>query len=268
MKNIYRKLYIFSFSGGCVLAVLSVVYYFIWHDQFGVNGALLVELGIAAIAAIGSGFYFRHAFHKLKTADETSTDVFHFEEVTELTLKRVPALIPKIVHVDSSGQPQFMIVPNRNWARPFMVFKLFEKGLIFPVTYTICDMNGSPIATFRIKNTVKQVTLSLWSSEGLLIGTYIQQLAKSVLVNRGMLYGSNGSIWRQLEAKNMTGDIDVTDEQGRMTATYRYGRFPYATHPAFVSTAHHDYVRFGSHISTDEKLAYTMIFFFWLGLEN
>lgn len=268
MKDYYKKISIFSFIGGGVLTLACILFYFIWYDRFRVNGDVLVELGIAALALFGSGFYFRHAFHKLKTDDETSKDGLHFDEVTELTLKRVPALFPKIVHVDSSGQSQFLIVPNRDWARPFTLFKLFEKGLIFPVSYLICDMDGTPIATFQIKNTVKQVTLSLWSVDGMLIGTYIQQLAKSALVNRGILYHSDGSIWRQLEAKNMAGDIDVIDNQERMTATYRYGRFPYATHPAFVSTAHHDYVRFGSHISSEEKLAYTMIFFFWLGLEN
>ena len=49
-----------------------------------------------------------------------------------------------------------------------------------------------------------------------------------------------------------------------MTVSYRFGIFPYAMNPAFVSTAHHEHVRFGAHISSDEKLAYTMIFFLWL----
>ena len=93
---------------------------------------------------------------------------------------------------------------------------------------------------------------------------YIQQLSKSAMKNRGTLYHADGTVWRQLEAKNMTGDIDVQDEEGVRTASYRFGRFPYATYPAFQSTALHEYVGFGTHISSEEKLAYIMIFFFWL----
>ncbi len=187
------------------------------------------------------------------------------ENIGELNLKRVPSLLPKFVHVDHNGQPLFQIQPTKGqFRRNLLFFQLFEKGMMFPVDYDVSTMDGNVLATFRIKNNVKEYALTLKKPDGTVIGRYIQQLSKSAVKNRGTLYHSDDSVWRQLEAKNMAGDIDVTDEEGNRTASYRYGLFPYATLPAFQSTAHHEHIRFGAQISTEEKLAYVMIFFFWL----
>ena len=98
-------------------------------------------------------------------------------------------------------------------------FELFQKGFFIPVHYDISDMDGQQIATFTIRNNLKRDELTLRKPDGTVICTYVQQLSKSALKNRGVLYHADGSVWRELEAKSIAGDIDVKDEEGRMTAS-------------------------------------------------
>lgn len=266
MREIYRKTSIFGFVGGTGLILFCILYYFIWYKGFSVNGDVLFELGLWGVFAIGAGFYFNQAYEKMADQKVIESE-WDMESVGELILKRVPSLLPKFYHVDQNGQPLFQIQPtNGRFGSRLLFISSFEKGPVFPVSYDISSMDGHPIATFHIKNNVKQFTLTLKKPDGTHVARYIQQLSKSAMKNRGTLYHTDGTVWRQLEAKNMAGDIDVTDEEGRRTASYRYGLFPYAAYPAFQRTAHHEYVGFGEHVSVEEKLAYLMIFFFWLDL--
>ncbi|MFJ7935101.1 hypothetical protein [Sporosarcina sp. NPDC096371] len=264
MKEIYRKTTIVSFISGIGATIFWVIFYFYGYEGFTVNGDTLVEIGLFALITIGTGFYFKSAYEKLN--DETISDsVLNLEDLRELNFQRVPSLLPKMYNVDSNGNPIFTIEPAKGrLARWLTVFTLFEKGFIIPVNYDILDRSGQRIASFTIRDNIKRYELSLRKLDGTLMNTYIQHLSKSALKNRGVLYHADGSTWREIEAKSMAGDIDVKDEGGRMTASYRFGIFPYAMNPAFVSTAHHEHVRFGAQISMDEKLAYTMIFFLWL----
>ncbi|WP_339253245.1 hypothetical protein NSQ43_04090 [Sporosarcina sp. FSL W8-0480] len=264
MKEIYRKTSIVSFIGGTGLTLYCILYYFIWYEGFTVNGDVLVELGIIGVFSLGAGVYFKKAYEKMIDQPIVNSEL-NMENVEELILKRVPSLLPKLYNVDHNGQPLFQIKPTKGQFRNgLLLFQSFEKGMFFPVNYDIAALDGSIMATFQLKNNVKQFTLTLKKTDGTVIGRYIQQLSKSAMKNRGTLYHADGSVWRQLEAKNMAGDIDVIDEEGSRAASYRFGLFPYATLPAFQSTAHHEHVRFGTQISNVEKLAYTMIFFFWL----
>jgi hypothetical protein len=264
MKEIYRKTSIAGFIGGIGLILFFILYYFIWYKGFSVNGDVLFEIGIGGLAALCAGFYFKNVYEKMVVPDVVERK-WEMESVGELILKRVPSLLPKVYNVDHNGQPLFQIQPTKGRLRNgLLFFSMFEKGMVFPVEYEISSMDGFPIATFHIKNNVKQFTLTVKKPDGTVIGYYKQKLSKSVVKNCGTLYHADGSEWRQLEAKNMSGDIDVTDEEGRRTASYRYGLFPYAAYPAFQSTAHHEHVSFGEHISLEEKLSYVMIFFFWL----
>lgn len=266
MKEIYRKTSISSFIIGSILLVYIVLFYLIGFESFSKDGGELITFGLLALFSIGAGFRFKSVHEKLidgKSGSQAST--LNLEELNELNLKQVPALLLKLYNVDSNGNPLLIIEPSKGrLSRWLTFFKLFEKGFIIPVHYDITDMDGTPVAMFTIKDNVKQYELTLKKPNGVIIGTYIQQHSKSVMKNRGVLYKADGSVWRELEAQSMAGDIDVKDEDGRMTARYRFGIFPYAMKPAFQSTAHHEHVSFGSHITSDEKLAYTMLFFFWL----
>lgn len=266
MKEVYRKTSIAGFIGGIGMILFCILYYFIWYEGFSVNGDVLFESGIVGVFLLGAGFYFKKAYEKLMDHPVVERE-WDMESVGELILKRVPSMLPKTYNVDHNGQPLFQIQPTKGRFRNcFLFFSSFEKGIVFPVEYDISSMDGHPIATFHIKNNVKQFTLTLRKMDGTVIGYYIQRLSKSVVKNRGTLFHTDGTVWRQLEAENMAGDIEVTDKEGRKTASYRYGWFPYAAKSEFQSTAHYEYVGFGTSISSEEKLAYTMIFFFWLDI--
>ncbi|WP_203249077.1 hypothetical protein [Sporosarcina beigongshangi] len=264
MKEIYRKTSKISFLGGIGATIFGIIFYFYGYEGFSENGDLLFVTGLFAVSGIGAGFYFKNAHEKLSN-ETMSASLLNLEDLHELNFQRVPALLPKMYNVDSNGNPLCIIEPSKGrLSRWLTIFNLFEKGFIIPVHYDILDTSGQRIATFTIQDNVKRYELSLRKPDGTLMSTYVQHLSKSALKNRGILYHADGTIWRELEAKNMAGDIDVKDEEGRMTASYRFGIFPYAMNPAFVSTAHHEHVRLGAHISADEKLAYIMIFFLWL----
>lgn len=62
----------------------------------------------------------------------------------------------------------------------------------------------------------------------------------------------------------MIGDIDIRDEQNRLTAPYRFGMFPNAMHPALQAISNNIHIKLGSHTSMDERKVYLAIFYFWL----
>jgi hypothetical protein len=230
------------------------------------NGDVLVINGITALFSIGTGFRFKSVHEKLVNA---TTDIpestLNLEDLDELILKRIPSFFLKMYNVDSNGNPLFVIEPSKGrLSRWLTFFELFEKGFFIPVYYDISDMNGQQLATIIIRSNFKRDELILMEPDGTVMAAYVQQHWKAKLKNRGTLYHADGSIWRELEAKAFAGDIDVKDDEGCMTARYRFGIFPYATRPVFQSTAHHEHVQFGAHISSDEKLAYAMVFFLWL----
>ncbi len=266
MIEIYRKTSIVSFISGIGTTIFGIIFYFYGYEGFSENGDTLFEAGLFALFSIGSGFYFKRAYEKLSNETISASDsMLNLEDLHELNFQRVPALLPTMYNVDSNGNPVFTIKPAKErLTRWLTVFNLFKKGFIIPAHYDILDENGQQIAKFIIRDNIKRYEMLMRKPDGEVMSTYVQHLSKSALKNRGILYHSDGSVWRELEAKSIAGDIDVKDKEGRMTASYRYGIFPHAMKPAFVSMVHNEHVRFGPHISSGEKLAYTMIFFLWL----
>jgi hypothetical protein len=267
MKKIYRKTSIFSFVGGSIAAIYAIVFYFVWFKGFSVNGETLIVSGVSAISLLIAGLFFNNAQQNLRdeTMAEIESDV-HFEDIDELILQWMPSFYPTMHNVNAEGISLFQIIPTkrRPFARKLTAIKILSEGFILPATYDILDMKEELLASFTVWNNGNRFLLTLHSRDGKRIGYFEQWLTKSVLKNRGTLFHENDRVWRELTANNMAGDIDVVDDNGKMTAKYRFGRFPYALHPAFEAEGLHNYIRFGNHISNEEKLAYTMIFFFWL----
>lgn len=266
MIEIYRKTWISGFIIGIAFAVFCILYYFIGYTSFMENGDVLVINGLIAIFSIGAGFRFKTMHEKLinETID-IPVSTLNFENLDELILKRIPSFLLKMYNVDLNGNPLFVIEPSKGRLSKWLTFfELFEKGFFIPVYYDISDMDGQKLAIITIRNDLKRGELTLTKPDGTVIATYVQQHWKAKLKNQGVLYHADGSVWRELEATAIAGDIDVKDDEGHMTARYRFGIFPYAMRPVFQSTAHHEHVQFGAYISSDEKLAYTMVFFLWL----
>jgi len=230
------------------------------------NGDVLVINGSIALFLIGTGFQFKSVHRKLvNETNDVPVRTLELGNLDELILKRIPSFLFKMYNVDSDGNPLFVIEPSKGrLLRWLTFFELFEKGFIIPVHYDILNTNGQLLATIKIRSNIKRDELTLKEPDGTVMAAYVQQHWKAKLKNRGVLYYADGSVWRDLEAKSIAGDIDVKDDEGRMTARYRFGIFPYAMRPVFQSDAHHEHIQFGKNISSDEKLAYTMVFFLWL----
>lgn len=249
--------------------VRSILYSILFHwlyTSFMENGDVLVINSLIAIFSIGAGFRFKTMHEKLMNETiDIPVSTLNFENLDELILKRIPSLLLKMYNVDLNGNPLFVIEPSKGRLSKWLTFfELFEKGFFIPVYYDISDMDGQKLATITIRTDFKRGELTLTKPDGTVIATYVQQHWKAKLKNRGFLYHADGSVWRELEAKAIAGDIDVKDNEGLLTARYRFGIFPYEMRSVFQSTAHHEHVQFGTHISSDEKLAYTMVFFLWL----
>ena len=266
MKEIYKKTYTISFIAGIALLLWTGIYTFFFYESFIEDGETLGVLGILALCSIGAGFHYKSAYRKLmgKIVEQRSLS-FDMDNHNELILQRVPSPLIKIYNVDANGNPLFQIEPMKRRLSSWMTFfEIFGKGLFIPVLYVISDLEGRNLATFSIRGSFKRGSLALYRPTGDLIGTFVQHHAKSILKNRGVLYHADGTVWRELRATSAAGDITVKDNDGNMTATYRFGLFPYATNPAFQATANHQHIRFGSQVSAEEKFVYAMIFFYWL----
>ena len=267
MKEVYKKTSLVGFISGIGTTVFGIFYYFYNYESFSENGLLLIEIGLVALGAVGTGIYFKSAHEKLKDvplhSEESDIDI---GRLRELNIQWVPSPFPKMYNVDADGNPIFKIEPSKQKpiARKLTFFSLFSNGFIIPATYDILDMQDDLLASFTNWTNGNRYVLTLYDANGEKIGHFEQRLTQSKLKNRGTLFYADGAVWRELEAKNTAGDIDIKGEDGDTSATYRYGRFPYALKPAFQAEALHSHVRFGSQASEDEKLAYTMIFFFWL----
>lgn len=264
MKEIYRMISLVSFLGGAAATLFWGFYYFVFYDSFSGEGLILLESGVVASSLLVSGVYFKKTSTKLEMV-QIDSDI-DLNKLYELNIQWAPSLFPTMYNVDADGNPIFKIEPSKRKpiARKLTFFSLFSNGFLFTVTYDVLDMEDGLLASFTSWTNGNRYVLTLFDANGVNIGYFEQRLTKSKLKNMGTLFYADHSIWRGLEAANMAGDIDIKGEDGETTATYRYGRFPYALNPAFQAEALHSHIRFGSHISNDEKLAYTMIFFFWL----
>ena len=265
MKEIYKKSSLVSFLTAIGAIVFGIFYYYYYGDSE--NGELLFGVGFVTLASLVMGFYFKQVYEKLDDVTiEDGETVLDVQEVNELNIQWVPSPFPKMYNVNSEGQPVFKIEPSKRKpiARKLTFFSFFANGFIFPATYDILDMQDNLLATFTNWTNGNLYVLKLFDAKDVEIGYFEQRLTKSKLKNMGTLFYRDGSVWQELEAKNISGDIDVRDAEGKLVATYRYGRFPYALHPAFEAEGLQNHIRFGEAISNEEKLAYTMIFFFWL----
>ena len=264
MKEVYQKTSFVSFIVGIGTILFFVVYYFFFYDSFSQDGLVLLEIGLSGVAFLGAGIYFKKASAKLEYIQVDSE--LDLTNMHELNIQWVPSLFPTMYNVNADGKSLFKIEPSKRKpiTRMLTFLKLFSNGFIFTVTYDVLDMEEGRLASFTSWTNGNRYVLSLYDASDKKIGYFEQRLTKSKLKNSGTLFHADHAVWRELKAKNIAGDIDVIGQEGETTATYRYGRFPYALHPAFQAEALHSHIRFGSHISKEEKLAYAMIFFFWL----
>lgn len=264
MKEIYRKTAIGAFVIGIVLAIAGLLYgIFVWQRWVS-HTDILIQLAAFAFFSFAGSWFFHSAYVRTEDKGQISADALNFS-MNELIFQTMPALVPHMLLVDNEGRELFSIRPTeRQPIRKWLCFASpLSKGWIFPVTYDVFDRNGIRAAMFQFKTAWGRKVIYIGDGHNELIGRFEMPLLKGALKNRGILYNANGDVWRELKATSVYGDIDVRDEEDRLTASYRYGMFPYTLHPAFEAVPANFHVRLGDHIDADERKAYMAIFAYW-----
>ncbi|MFJ7828067.1 hypothetical protein [Psychrobacillus sp. NPDC096623] len=129
------------------------------------------------------------------------------------------------------------------------------------MTYQLKTMEEKLVSTFSIENKLKFMQIKVYDHNHLHLTTVV--MPPMSLKNRAIIFDANNEKLLQMEAKSMYGDIDVNNLDGHRLATYRFGIFPYAAHPAFEVQYMNVHVSLAHHLTHTEKLTFTALFYYW-----
>ena len=264
MKNLYARYSTYSFRTGILATIAVPLIAFLTYIEFFSDLEPLVIVLLSAFFSFVSSIYFRGASEKLpETIQNTETHDF---SLNEFNFQTDISFHSRLYLVSHEGEKLFVVEPTERKpiSRSLTVFSLVSAGLILPITYDVMSLDRSRVFSFTVKNEWKQFRLTIKDNQDEVIGMYVQPWLNSVFKNKGVLYLDSLKLSRKIDSKNMTGDIDIRDEQNRLNASYRFGIFPYAMHPAFQAISHNIHIKLGSHTSMDERKVYLAIFYFWL----
>lgn len=264
MKNLYARYSTYSFWAGIVASIAVPLMAFLTYIEFFSDLQPLVYVLLSVFFSFGSSIYFKEASKKLvETIQHTE---FHDFTLNEFNFQTDISFHSRLYLVSSEGEQLFVVEPTRQKpiSRYLTVLSLVSSGLIIPITYDVMLLNRTKVFSFTVKNEWKQFRVTIKDEQDAIIGEYIQPWRTSTFKNKGVLYLDHMKLLREIETKNMSGDIDIRDENSRITASYRFGIFPYALHPSFQAIPSNIHIKLGPHISTDERKVYLAIFYFWL----
>lgn len=266
MKQLYEKSAKYALWAGIGFSILLLLYLVVaWIGWFH-SIDLLITLGMMALSSFTGSWFFTGASHRAEELNSTErAALLEGFQLNELIFQRAPALTPTILLVNASGQQLFTITPTERQPiqKRLSALRLFATGFIVPMTFDMHDLEGCRIASFHFENKGKKKLIYVGNEENNVIGTFELPLMKNTFRHRGILLDGNGNEWRDIQAKSVAGDIDIRDEEERITASYRFGMFPYTMHPAFQAIPMNYYVRLGEQITEEERLAYVGLFLYW-----
>ena len=263
MKHIYER----SAKYTRLSAFIGIILYIIFLQFTDTN--LKEDLGdyflvaFLFLMALGVSFFFQEAANKLP-ADEIDKYRYSTEFlINELNYQRDISVIPITYLVSNTGERLYKIIPSEDTpiARLFTIFELLRKGLFFPVTYCVYTMDEKLVSYFTIKNKWKFVQIKVFNAEKEHLSIAVLPLFS--VKNRVIVYDPHHNKMFQAEAKSVYGDIDIDNLEGKRLATYRFGIFPYATHPAFEAQSMNIHVSLSKDLLMNEKLTFNALFFYW-----
>ncbi|WP_144512584.1 hypothetical protein [Bacillus sp. FJAT-22090] len=264
MKHIYERTAKFAKLGSLFAFGVYVLLVIIFHNVLWEDFETHFMVGFMLFMLLGSSFYFQNAAEKLP--DEQEIDSQYYSDsfpIKELNFQRDVSIIPKSYLVSNTGERLYIITPTENhpFIRKLSSFAIFKMGMFFPITYELKTMDGKLVSQFTMQNKLKFMQLKVYDHTK----THISTVALPVISvkNRAIIFGPNHEKLHQMEAKSMYGDIDVDDFNGKRLATYRFGMFPYATHPAFQIQAMNIHVSLAEDLTHAEKLTFTALFYYW-----
>lgn len=264
MKHIYERTAKYTKLGSLILLVMYIVVVIAFRDVMWKDFETHISVCITILVLFSISFYFQNAAEKLPKEQQVNVHVYSIGyPVSELNFQRDVSLIPQSYLVSNTGERLYKITPTID--HPLMqklsAFVILRMGLFFPITYELKTMDGQLVSQFTIKNKIKFMQLKVYDHTKTHRSTVVLPLIS--VKNRAVIFDANGEKTHQMEAKNMYGDIDVNNFNGKQLATYRFGIFPYATHPAFEVQAMNIHVTLAHDLLHTEKLTLTALFYYW-----
>lgn len=264
MKYIYERTAKFAKLGSVLALGVYVLLVIIFHDVLWEDFETHFLVGFMLFMLLGSSFYFQNAAEKLPEEQEIDSQYYSDSfPMKELNFQRDVSIIPQTYLVSSTGERLYIITPTEDHPliRKLSAFAIFKKGMFFPITYELKTMSGKVVSQFTIQNKLKFMQLKVYDH----LKAHISTVALPVISvkNRAIIFDSNQVKMHQMEAASVYGDIDVDDFNGKKLATYRFGMFPYATHPAFQIQAMNIHVSLADDLTHSDKLTFTALFYYW-----
>lgn len=264
MKYIYERTAKYMKRASLTILIISILALLLFND-FWKDTELLFIIGFTTFLLFCTSIYFRNAAEKLPEelqpfTNESEAQLF---SVHELNFQKDVSFIPLTYLVSSTGERLYKIEPSSEHRiiRMLSILSVFNKGTFLPIIYQLKTVDDLVIGQFTIKNKLKYIEMKVQGHIGEKISTIV--LPPISVKNRAIVYNHNDEKILQTEAKGMYGDIDIDDPNGKRLASYRFGMFPYATHPAFELQGNNVHVKLASHLSKEEKLTFTALFYYW-----
>jgi hypothetical protein len=266
MKHIYERTAKYAKLAAFLILAIYIAIVYIFKDIIWKDFETHFIIGFMVFIFYSISFIFQNAAEKLPAEHGFHSDYFSLEfPVKELNFQRDVSLIPQSYLVSSIGERLYKIEPSKEHSisRLLTACAIFKWGFFFPITYNLKTMDENLVCQFTIKNKIKFIKLKVYDHANKQISTIV--LPPISVRNRAVIFNANNEKILQMEAKSVYGDIDVDDFNGKRLATYRYGIFPYATHPAFEVQAMNVHVKLAQDLTHTEKLTFAALFYYWTG---
>ncbi|WP_277583985.1 hypothetical protein [Psychrobacillus antarcticus] len=264
MKHIYEKTAKYTKYGSLFLVGIYIVLLIVFRDLMWNDYENHIAVGLTFFILYCSSFFFQQVAKKLPDEQQVDSNYYSADfPVQELNFQRDVSLIPLTYLVSGTGERLYKVTPTDE--QPFRMklttLSIFKMGMFFPITYQLKTMDEKVVSTFTIQNKLKFMQIKVFEHNHTHVSTIVMSTIS--IKNRAIIFDANNEKLLQMEAKSMYGDIDVKDIDGHLLAAYRFGIFPYATHPVFEVQAMNVHVSLAHNLTHTERLTFTALFYYW-----
>lgn len=264
MKHIYERTAKYTKNASIIGIIVYISLVLIFRETLLNDWGSHISVGWTLFVCFSLSFLFQQAANKLPSEQSSNARLFSSDfDVKELNFQNDISVIPRSYLVSHTGERLYSIGPTEDQPiiRKLNVLPFIQKGMIFPITYDVKTMDGQLVSKFTVTNKLKFMQIKVYNRQQLHLSTVV--LPVFSVRNRAVVFDSNDEKTIQMEAKSVYGDIDVNDPEGKRLASYRFGMFPYATHPAFELQGMNVHVALAEGLTEAERLTFTALFYYW-----
>ncbi|MEI4772008.1 hypothetical protein WAX74_20645 [Psychrobacillus sp. FJAT-51614] len=255
MRHIYERSAKYAKLGSILTLGVYIVLVIIFRDMLLYDYETHFLIGFTVFILFSTSFVIQNAADKLQDEQQVDSEYYSAEfPLNELNFQRDVSIIPMTYLVSGRGERLYKIEPDEKHGikRMLTAISLFQKGMLFPITYNLSTIDNHIVSQFTFINKLKFIQIKIYDHTKKHISTVV--MPSFSVKNRAIIFNAINEKMLQMEAKSMYGDIDIDDSNGKRLAKYRFGIFPYATHPAFEIQAVNVHVSLAHDLSHDQKI--------------